>query len=388
MNIVLTDSKWKSFLPLTYTRPISELRIGILTIKQKWELLLKDSCDFSYLTEEYLQKKYLKNIEDDNVFINSTVIPNYELCEQILKLKKNAALTKNDEVIAVRSSYDNYLSKNYSKEAVDIEILSINELTDIFSKNNVALQNDYKLITKGRESSTISSTNTLIGENIFIEEGAKVEAAILNAENGPIYIGSNAEIMEGAMIRGPFALCNNATVKMGAKIYGATTVGPFCKVGGEINNVVFQSYSNKGHDGFLGNSIVGEWCNFGADTNTSNLKNNYTEVKLWSYEEESYKNTGLQFCGLIFADHAKCGINTMFNTGTMVGVGANTYGGGYPKKFIPSFAWGGVPKILTYNIEKFFSTAEIVMQRRNKQLTQIDKDILTHIFSLSEKYRQ
>jgi UDP-N-acetylglucosamine diphosphorylase/glucosamine-1-phosphate N-acetyltransferase len=257
-------------------------------------------------------------------------------------LISNEAIYDGEELVVARSTIEEFNMaefhiKDYNKGFIQLKLENI---TDLFSKNEQAIQNDFDLLTKGRISQILSSTNTLIGDNIFIEEGAKVEAAVLNTTSGPIYIGKDAEIMEGSVVRGPLAMCEGSVLKLATKIYGATTVGPYSKIGGELNNSTIQGYSNKGHDGFLGNSIIGEWCNLGADTNTSNLKNNYAEVKLWSYEKEKFENTGLQFCGLIMGDHSKCGINTMFNTGTVVGVSANIYGSGFPRNFIPSYTKG------------------------------------------------
>ena len=262
----------------------------------------------------------------------------------------------------------------------------INRLVDIFSYNHHCIESDFESLTKNRISQKLSSSNQLISpEHIFVEEGAVVEHAILNASNGPIYIGKNAEIMEGCLIRGPLAMCEHSVLKMGAKIYGANTVGPFCKVGGEVTNSVFQSYSNKGHDGFLGNSVIGEWCNLGADTNNSNLKNNYAEVKLWNYSHDRFENTGLQFCGLVMGDHSKCGINTMFNTGTVVGVSANIFGAGFPRNFIPSFSWGGSSGYITFKLNKAYEVAHKAMQRRSKSFDEVEKSILDHVLNCQSR---
>ena len=266
--------------------------------------------------------------------------------------------------------------------------LVLNFLWDIFSKNDSAIRDDFSLLTEGRKSQPISSSNKFAGsQQIFIEKGAVVECSVLNATNGPIYIGKNAEVMEGCLIRGPFALGENAVLKMGAKIYGATTIGPYCKVGGEVNNSVFQSNSNKAHDGFLGNSVIGEWCNLGADTNNSNLKNNYANVKIWSHATEEMVDTGMQFCGLFMGDHSKSGINTMFNTGTVVGVNANIYGSDFPIHFVPSFSWGTAQGFSDYRLEKALEVAERVMARRNQKLTTSERKILSHIFNLTNRFR-
>lgn len=299
------------------------------------------------------------------------------------------ALVHGNEVLAVRSSSHDFhdIMDNIPTTEYGEDYLMIRKCYDIFSLNDVALADDYAMLTNGRKSADISSSNLLIGDDIFIEEGATVEGATLNSSQGPIYVAKDAEIMEGSLIRGPFALMDHAVVKMGAKIYGATTVGPWCKVGGEINNVVFYAFTNKGHDGFLGNSVIGEWCNLGADTNSSNLKNNYAEVKVWDYSSERFSNSKLQFCGLIMGDHSKCGINTMFNTGTVVGVSANIFGAGFPRNFVPSFTWGGSTGFSTYALNKAYDTANRVLMRRGKSLEEGDKIILKHIFEQSSQYR-
>lgn len=392
-NIILFDNNWENFLPLTYTRPVCELRIGILTIREKWEKRV--SCQISFITQEYLSGKYPIKIENDNYIVNSSIIPNEVLIERIFKLESKQALLYNGELIAVKLGKDEIdvllnLDEMDELEAIECEdeinIIKIGSLCDVFRLNAVALQEDFDLITKNRTSQVLSRTNTLIGDNIFIEEGASIEGAIINAES-PVYVGKNATIMEGSLIRGGLSLGEGSVLKMGAKIYGATTIGPYCKVGGEVNNAILIGYSNKGHDGFLGNSIIGEWCNIGADTNTSNLKNNYSEVKLWNYTTQSFKKTGSQFCGLVMGDHSKCGINTMFNTGTVVGVSANIYGAGYPRNFIPSFIWGGPQGMRSYNFDKAMEVAEIVMNRRDQELSTEDKNILRSVKLLSAKYR-
>ena len=394
MNTILFDDERREhLLPLTYTRPVSMIRVGILTIKEKWDLALNTSC--FHLTVDYLQKKFLLPAEEGNcLLINGGILPTQELVNAIKELKPNQALISSGNLIATITTkvpYNNFSLQIESYTDVVTfsgQVIEIIHPWDIFSLNGTALQTDYDTITKGRKSQTISPTNSVLNpENIFIEEGASVECATLNAKNGPIYIGKDAEVMEGSLIRGPFALCEHSTLKLGAKIYGPTTIGPHCKVGGELNNSVIFGYTNKAHDGFLGNSVIGEWCNLGADTNNSNLKNNYAEVKLWCYAKKSFVNTGLQFCGLIMGDHSKCGINTMFNTGTVVGVSANIFGDGFPRNFIPSFSWGGAHGFSIYKIEKALETAQKVMNRRSIELDNTEKEILTKIFELSEAYR-
>lgn len=390
MNYILFDGPSRNnLLPFTFTRPVADIRVGILTIREKWEQYLGYTT--TTITEDYLSDKYPMVEMDDNVLINASYLPNFELVEMVKNLEENQAIFKGEDVIAFYAK-DAQEDINFDTfEAIEFndDVLKIEHTWDIFSKNGQAIEEDFELLTKGRISEPIPSSNSVIApHNIFIEEGAKLEFVILNASSGPIYIGKDTEIMEGSIIRGPFALCDHAIVKLGAKIYGPTTVGPHCRVGGEVNNSVMFAYSNKGHDGFLGNSVLGEWCNLGADTNNSNLKNNYAEVRLWDYQTESFAKTSLQFCGLMMGDHSKCGINTMFNTGTVVGVSSNIFGSGFPRNFIPSFSWGGSAGFTTYTIPKAFETAEIVMSRRHVGLTDEDKAILQHVFELTAKYRK
>ncbi|GAA0748302.1 GlmU family protein [Gaetbulibacter jejuensis] len=389
MNYILFDGPCRnSLLPFTYTRPVADIRVGILTIREKWEMYLGYTT--TTLTEDYLSNKYPMVEMDENVMINASYVPNFELAEMVKSLEENQAIFKDEDVIAffTKDTQDDVDFEAYEAIEFNAEVIKIEHTWDIFSKNGNAIAEDFELLTKGRKSQPIpASNNTIEASNIFIEEGAKLEFVTLNATNGPIYIGKDAEIMEGSIIRGPFALCDYATVKLGAKIYGPTTVGPHSKVGGEVNNSVIFGYSNKGHDGFLGNSVLGEWCNLGADTNNSNLKNNYAEVRLWSYETEGFARTGLQFCGLMMGDHSKCGINTMFNTGTVVGVSSNIFGSGFPRNFVPSFSWGGNSGFTTYLTKKAFEVAKVVMQRRSIEFTQQDADILEHVFEITQKYR-
>ena len=315
------------------------------------------------------------------MYIYGGVCPNKALVAAIQQLADGEGLYAGDTLLAYRNAAN-------QKVIFAEEFTKIEKLWHIFQYNAIELQTDFDLLTAGRKSQVLSDTNLIMGsENIFVEEGAKLEGAILNATTGPIYIGKNAEVMEGSIVRGPFAMCEHSVLKMGAKIYGATTLGPYCKVGGEVNNSVLMSYSNKGHDGFLGNSVLGEWCNIGADTNNSNLKNNYAEVRLWSEQAGRFEKTGLQFCGLIMGDHSKCGINTMFNTGTIVGVSANIFGAGFPRNFVPSFAWGGSAGYSTYQLPKVFETAEKVMMRRGVPFDDTEKAILQQVFELTSEQR-
>ncbi len=393
MNYILFDNKsWDNLLPLTFTRPVCEVRSGILTIKEKWEKYL--NVKMSYLTQDFLQVKYKLNIEQENILISGSIIPNSRLLDDLENLNLNEALVKDGKIIAVKleqqsvSRFDYSDINKYNKKDYTEDIIEINWSWDIFRLNGDNIKSDFDLLTKDRKSAKLSPTNNVLGkENIFIEEGAKIEFATLNANTGPIYIGKDTEIMENSVIRGPFALCDYSVLKISAKIYGPTTIGPHSKVGGEVNNSVIFGYSNKAHDGFLGNSVIGEWCNLGADTNNSNLKNNYAEVRLWNYETGRFLKTGLQFCGLIMGDHSKCAINTVFNTGTVVGVNANIFGEGFPRNFVPSFSWGGAHGFTVYGINKAFEVAEIVMERRNIKLDEVEKNILKEIFERTSKYR-
>ena len=375
-------------LPLTFTRPVCDLRIGILTIREKWEAYLNTTT--STLTEDYLTAKFPLTSGSKNVFINGSVCPTAELVAAINSLNEGEGLAKDGKLLAARVDVEISLFRKDTegRNQFEGEILFVENPWDIFSKNGEAIEADFQLLTVGRTSAKLSETNAVIGQGkIFLEVGAKAEACIFNTSSGPIYLGKNSEVMEGSIIRGPFTLGEGSQVKMGAKIYGPTTVGPESRVGGEVNNSVIMGYSNKGHDGFLGNSVLGEWCNLGADTNNSNLKNNYDEVRVWSYESQRFAKTGLQFCGLIMGDHSKSGINTMFNTGTVVGVSSNVFGSGFPRTFIPSFKWGGAAGFTEYNMEKAFATAERVMQRRGKVFDEKEKAILSSVFELTKSYR-
>ncbi len=393
MNYILFDDKsWDNLLPLTFTKPVCEIRSGILTIKEKWENFL--NVKLSYLTQEYLRSKYKLNVEEENVLINGSIIPNERLIEKIKQLEFNQVLKSDEKIIALKleklhvSTFNYAEISNYHEINHEEKYRSISWPWEIFKFNGENIISDFELLTKGRKSVEISSTNNLLGkENIFVEEGAKIEFATLNATTGPIYIGKDAEIMENSVVRGPFALCDHSVLKMVAKIYGPTTIGPHSKIGGEVNNSVIFGYSNKAHDGFLGNSVIGEWCNLGADTNNSNLKNNYAEVRLWNYENERFIKTGLQFCGLIMGDHSKCAINTMFNTGTVVGVNVNIFGEGFPRNFVPSFSWGGAHGFSNYDIKKAYEVAEKVMERRSIRLDDKEKDILKEVYERTSKYR-
>ena len=391
MNIILFDNNRSEFFPLSLTRPISQFRVGIFTIKEKWE---KYYDSVSVFTDNYLSNKYPSTVKDDNIWIDAQLIPNDSIITEINNLRVGESLKKDSKILAFRSK--EFKSNNLNEISSNAQFSFLNSITDIFTINGSEIINDFLLISSDKttdwqgqnDSELLANSNIKIGQYpIYVEKGAKINHSIFNTTSGPIYIGKNAEVMEGSIIRGPFAMCNNSVLKIGAKIYESTTIGPHCKVGGEVNNSIFFGYSSKAHDGFLGNSVIGEWCNLGADTNNSNLKNNYENVKIWNYSINSFKNTQLQFCGLIMGDHSKCGINTMFNTGTVVGVGSNIFGSGFPRNFIPSFSWGGSSGFTIHNLNKFFMTAEKVLARRNEVLSDNERQILSEVYNMTKSYR-
>ncbi len=394
-NIILFDDESREqMLPLSYTRPVAELRTGVFTIRERWEKLLQGKA--SYITSAYLTVRYPMILEDDNIVINGAIMPNDRLVRLIEQLEPNEALMDNSNLVAARLNRyqferligDESIDEISGLELSDTPFIQLNYPWDLFLYLRATIEYDYNLITKGRVSQSLPSNNQVIaGDNIFLEEGAQVSCAILNAQSGPIYIGKNATIMEGAIIRGPVTIGEGSTIKMGAQIYGPTAIGPDCKIGGEVKEVVVMGHSNKAHDGFLGNSIIGEWCNLGAGTTVSNLKNNYSNVRMWDYGTKTLRDTGIQFLGLVMGDHSKTGIQSTFNTGTIVGVGANLFGDGLPPKFVPSFSWGGASGLVTHRIDEALSTAKIVMARRDIPFTEEDDSILRKVFELSAVYR-
>lgn len=390
MNYILFDASRDSLKPLTYTRPVCDIRVGILTIREKWERYLGEKT--STITEDYLSEKYPTSHSEEMILINGSICPTPTLVEAIKALKVGQTLVSQNSIVAMYKTKEQFLSDEDATEEIDVcdDFVKIVNTWDIFVFNDRVLRDDFELITKGRKSATLSDTNRVIGniENVFVEEGAVVECAILNAKEGPIYIGKDAEIMEGSIVRGPFAMCEHSVLKLSSKIYGATTLGPYVKVGGELSNVVIFGYSNKAHDGFIGNSVIGEWCNIGADTNASNLKNTYEEVRLWSIEKNTFVPTGQVFCGTIMGDHSKCGINTMFNTGTVVGVSSNIYGHGYQRNYIPSFAWGGTTGLKSFDIDKAIEIAEKMYQRRHIVMSDVDKKILISVYKQTLKNKK
>lgn len=386
MNFILFDdiAIQQALLPLTFTRPVADIRIGIDTIREKWEDFLQ--ANTSYATQEYLQIKYPLILVADNIFINGAVCPNPLLVEAIKNLADNTLLKQGKTIIAYRS---NKIGVEACVHEITFEgdCLILQQVTDIYTHNGTVINDDFARITKGRKSQPITDRFTAYYNEtqIFIEEGVDIKAAVLDATDGPIYIGKGAVIQAGVLIQGPFVLGEKSVVNMGAKMRKNTTIGSFCKVGGEISNSVIFGNANKGHDGFMGNSVIGEWCNWGADTNNSNLKNDYSKVELWSYVTNRYENTGSQFVGLIMGDHSKCGINTMFNTGTVVGVNCNIFGADFQPKHIPSFSWSaGNGVFKTYHLRKANQVAKAVLERRGKIFDAMEENILKAIFELTQ----
>ncbi len=394
MNYILFGDQTRNhLLPFTFTRPIADIRIGILTVREKWEKMLNATT--STLTEDYLSKKFPLVKSADNILINSSVFPSQTIIKEIHELSPNQTLITGETIIALRlksediENLDWDLIDSVSPLKTESKVEKIGFLWDLINMNEEAIRKDFELITKGRKSQPIPKHVKVFGEeNIFIEKGAVLEHVTINASGGPVYIGKNAQIMDGAMLRGPMSVGEDSKIRMGAKIYDATSIGPFCKVGGEVTHSIIFGYTNKAHDGFLGHSVIGEWCNLGADTNTSNLKNSYENVRLWDYSVESFVRTDLQFCGTFMGDHAKCGINTMFNTGTVVGVAAQVFGAGFMRNFIPSFSWGSVSGFSMHNIDKSINIAKRVYARRNKDFDQVEEDVLRYVYDQTLSYRQ
>lgn len=383
MQLVFSDAQyWEDFLPLTFTRPVAAMRCGILTFSERWQKILENT-EVTYFTEMYLQDKFKSPEEKESLFLVPNFLPTETVIQQIKDLKHGEALVYEDELIAAKINMKGF-SLNQIEKMTDIkeDLVFFKRPKDLFTYNHHAIDFDFDLLTKGRTSQELSSTNGFLGDkkDLFIEEGAEIEFSTLNTKTGKIYIGKNAEVMEGCHLRGPITLGEASKFNLGAKIYGATTIGPHCKVGGEVNNIIIFGYTSKGHDGFIGNSVIGEWCNFGADTNSSNMKNNYGNVKLWNYRTKAFEDTGLQFAGLIMGDHSKAAINTQFNTGTVVGVASNIFKPGFPPNLVESFSWGGLKDDERFKLDKAYEVAERAMARRKVALTEEDKAILKHIF--------
>ncbi len=392
-NIIFFDDTEtrRHLLPLTYTRPACHLRIGITTIEQKWRAFLGESHRYSYLTASYLKTKFPTAARHHNLMIAAHVVPTPELAEQVLALRYGDALLADDgSLVAFNGAAGEFDNRAWGRTVqVSRPVMAITRLYHIFLNNAVVLEQDFDRLTAGRTSAPLSSTCTLIGpaDRLFIEPGAYVEGATLNTREGCIYIGPDVEVMEGACIRGPFAALDHAKVRIGAKVYGATTLGPHVKIGGEVENSVFIGYSNKAHEGFLGDAVIGEWCNIGGGTTASNLKNDYGEIKIWDYQEQRFTRTGLQFCGLMMGDHSKLGVNCMINTATVIGVGVELHGSGFPRNFVASFQTGGPAGYNTVALPAFFDMAARVMARRGIELTDVDRAIFTSIYNLSDKFR-
>ncbi|MES2478903.1 MAG: GlmU family protein [Bacteroidota bacterium] len=388
MSYILFDTEVRNqLLPFTHTRPVADIRCGIMTMRERWELLLNEKT--TTITAAHLQEVYPCSTEGNCILINGCIFATQQLVAAVRQLKSGEQLIYNNLFIAANCGEEqgidietrNSKTALYKKITFNDTVFTLNRIWDIFTQNERAIKEDFVLLTSGKTSMAIPEFVTAIApENVFIAEGAIVNPCIINASKGPVYIDKQAEIMEGCMLRGPIALGKNAVLKMGAKVYGATTIGEGCKVGGEVSNVVFFANSNKGHDGFLGNAVIGEWCNLGADTNCSNLKNNYDLVKVWDEYENKLVSTEMQFCGLMMGDHSKSGINTMFNTGTVVGVSCNVFGSSFPDKFIPSFSWGAAGETLIYDFEKAMETAEKMMERRGIELTNAQRKMYQYIF--------
>ncbi|SFN60740.1 UDP-N-acetylglucosamine diphosphorylase/glucosamine-1-phosphate N-acetyltransferase [Chryseobacterium oleae] len=383
MQLVFSDAQyWEDFLPLTFTRPVAAMRCGILTFSERWQKILGNT-EVSYFTENYLQNKFKAPEDKESLFLVTNFLPTETVIQQIKDLKQGEALVYEDELVAAKINMQGF-SLNQIEKMTDIKekLTFFKKPSDLFTYNHLAIDFDFNLITEGRTSQELSSTNGFLGDkkDLFIEEGAQIEFSTINTKTGKIYIGKNAEVMEGCNLRGPISLGEDSKFNLGSKIYGATTVGPHCKVGGEVNNIIIFGYSSKGHEGFVGNSVIGEWCNFGADTNSSNLKNNYSQVKLWNYRTKAFEDTGLQFAGLIMGDHSKTAINTQLNTGTVIGVASNIFKPGFPPNLVENFSWGGCKDDERFKLDKAYEVAERAMARRKVPLTDDDKAILKHIF--------
>ena len=388
MSIILSDAGLhQHLLPLTFTRPVGQLRPGILRMAEGW--YVRSGLGVGYRTEAYLAAAFPLPLEPANFEVDGSLFPTDELVSAVMDLRPGDVLVHEGRSLAFGAegkghpvTSDWAQPPSYMRQVPFTgEVIRFARPWHMFQQCGKAIEHDFKLLTEGRRSERLGALNTVVGDPslIFLEEGAVVEASTLNTRGGPIYIGKGAEVMEGCLLRGPIVLGDHAQLKMGAKIYGPSAFGPESRVGGEVSNSVILGYSNKGHDGFMGNSVLGEWCNLGADTNTSNLKNTYGNVQVWSYADRKQVETGLQFCGLLMGDHSKSGINTMFNTGTVVGVAANIFGSGFPPKHIPGFSWGGAEGFETYDVERALSTARRVMERRKIPMTVVDEAVLRHL---------
>lgn len=397
MKIVLFDTPeiYENLLPLSYTRPVAAFRVGIVTIAEKWQHFLPG--DYCYYPKDYLREKFTCVCdENDCLFIAGNRLPDAECAAEAAALSQGCALRDNWGIWAFRGSKEDFdaLPADAGSESATIS-RRINYVFDIFLNNAREIKADFDWLTDGKKSAAPSELTSIIGNQkledgrpaLFIEPGAVVDAAVINLKDGPVYIGANAHVMEGSVLRGPLAVCNNAKIRMGAKIYSSSTFGPYCKVGGEVDNSVLFGYSNKAHDGYLGNAVIGEWCNIGAGTNCSNLKNDYSKIRIWNYATQSFMRTDLQFCGLIMGDHSKAGVNCMFNTATVVGVGVNFHGAGFPRQFIPSFQNGSPTGFSDVSIDTFMNIAQRVMSRRDIELTDVDRRIFDQIYKSAQRFK-
>ncbi len=384
-NIILFDPPTirENLKPLTLTRPIANLRVGIVTLQEKWGYFFDGT--FSYLTEPYLVAKYPANNEVDNLYINASILPSTALVQSIKSLKANQVLMADEQVLAIHTnqslSYD-FSLVNFNIEYFNEPLSQIVHLPDLFLNNAQEIKEDFERLTAQRVSAPITDKATVVynQENVFVGKNVSIKAAIINAENGPVYIDDQAVIQEGAIIIGPAAIGKEAMVAFGAKIRPNTTLGPVCRVGGEVGGTIFQAYANKAHDGYLGNSYIGEWCNLGANTNNSNLKNDYSSVKLYNYASKGLEDSKELFCGTFMGDFTKAGISTMLNTGTVIGVCCNIFGAGFQSKFVPSFSWGGADtQYQNYRFDKALQVIEATMARRDIHLSQEDIKILEYI---------
>lgn len=390
MKIYLFDTRetHENLLPLSFTRPVALFRCGILTIAEKWQKMMPG--DYGLLPVEYLREKFgkISDPREEALFIAGNLLPDSEIIDIILSLKSGEAICDGDSAAVFKGTYENLIEKRWTVKEHGATLNLISHTFDVFLKNGEEIKKDYILVTHGRESGilpdcvrTISGSSQKTHYDIFVEEGAVVECAVINVSEGPVYIGKDAVLMEGACIRGPFALCEGAEVRMGAKIYESTTIGPHCKVGGEVSNTIFFGFSNKAHDGYLGNAVIGEWCNIGAGANASNLKNDYSLIRVWNYHTKSFMRTSLQFCGLIMGDHSKIGVNCMINTATVMGVGVNLHGAGFPRQFVPCFCEGSPSSGFSQvPFKKFIDVAERVMSRRDLKPSPEDIELLKHIY--------
>jgi UDP-N-acetylglucosamine diphosphorylase/glucosamine-1-phosphate N-acetyltransferase len=396
MHVLLFDDPAirPHLLPFTFTRPVAALRCGILTLAEKWQRRL-GAPTVGYLTQPYLQAKFpAGEVAGPALVVNGAVCPDELLVRQVQALAPGQGLYCDDVLVAAHLADASQVAELIQdglreQKQVTEPVTVISRPWQLFLSNGAEIRRDFALLTQGRTSQPVGDAHTIVyaPENIFIEEGVKIRAAILNAENGPIYLGKNVQVHEGAILKGPLAVGEGSHVNVGAKLRGDNTIGPYCKVGGEIGNSILFGFSNKGHEGYLGNSVIGEWCNLGADTNTSNLKNNYAPVRVWSHTAHRFVDTGQTFCGLMMGDHSKCGINTMFNTGTVVGVGANIFGAGFPRQFVPSFSWGGPAGFETFRLPKFGEVAERVLSRRGLGYDEVEQAVIAEVFRQTEDDR-